>query len=57
MLSKEYKAIPIVGLAGLYGCEMLSIQHCLDNLVAGGGKVVSLTHRPRFTPQKKAAEP
>jgi hypothetical protein len=31
---------------------MLGIQHCLDNRIAVGGKVISLTHRPRSTPQK-----
>jgi hypothetical protein len=30
---------------------MLRIPHCLDNLLTGAGKVVSLTHRPRFTPR------
>jgi hypothetical protein len=25
------KAIPVTGLGGLYGCEMLRISHCLDN--------------------------
>jgi hypothetical protein len=28
--SKE-KAIPVTGLGGLQGCEMLRIPHCLDN--------------------------
>jgi hypothetical protein len=31
---------------------MLRIPHCLDNRVTDGGKVVSLTHPPHFTPQK-----
>jgi hypothetical protein len=31
---------------------MLRIPHCLDNRLIGGGKVVSPTHRPYFTPQK-----
>jgi hypothetical protein len=26
--------------------------HCLDNRLTDGGKVVSPTHRPHFTPQK-----
>jgi hypothetical protein len=34
------------------GCEMLRISHCLDNRLIDGGKVVSPTHRPLFTPQK-----
>jgi hypothetical protein len=24
------KAIPVTGLGGLYGCEVLRMQHCLD---------------------------
>jgi hypothetical protein len=31
---------------------MLRILHCLDNRLIDGGKVVSLTHPPHFTPQK-----
>jgi hypothetical protein len=31
---------------------MLRIPHCLDNLLTDGGKVVSPTHPPQFTPQK-----
>jgi hypothetical protein len=31
---------------------MLRIPHCLDNWLIDGGKVVSPTHRPHFTPQK-----
>jgi hypothetical protein len=31
---------------------MLRIPHCLDNRLIDGGKVVSPTHRPHFTPQK-----
>jgi hypothetical protein len=31
---------------------MLRIQHCLDNRLTDGGKVVSLMHRPCSTPQK-----
>jgi hypothetical protein len=32
---------------------MLRIPRCLDNRIADGGKVVSITHRPRSTPQKQ----
>jgi hypothetical protein len=46
------KAIPVIGHEGLYGCEMLRVPSCLDNLLADGGEVVSLTHRVRSTPQK-----
>jgi hypothetical protein len=31
---------------------MLRIPHCLDNRLIDGGKVVSPTHPPHFTPQK-----
>jgi hypothetical protein len=31
---------------------MLRIPHCLDNRLRDAGEVVSLTHRPRSTPQK-----
>jgi hypothetical protein len=31
---------------------MLGIPHCLDIRLTAGGKVVSPTHRPRYTPQK-----
>jgi hypothetical protein len=31
---------------------MLRIPHCLDNRLTNGGKVVSPTHRLRFTPEK-----
>jgi hypothetical protein len=50
--SKKSKAIPVTGLVGLYGFEMLRIPHCLDNRLTDGGKVVNPTHRPHFTPQK-----
>jgi hypothetical protein len=46
------KAIPVPGRGGLQGCDMLRIPYCPDNLHKGGGKVVSPTHRPHFTPQK-----
>jgi hypothetical protein len=49
---KVSKAIPVTGLRGLYGCEMLRIPHCLDNRLIDGSKAVSPTHPPHFTPQK-----
>jgi hypothetical protein len=49
---KKNKAIPVIGRGGLQGCEMLKIPHCLDNRLTYGGKAVSPTHWPHFTPQK-----
>jgi hypothetical protein len=46
------KAIPITGLGGLWGCEMLRIPHCLDDRQTDGGKVVIPTHQLHFTPQE-----
>jgi hypothetical protein len=40
------------GRGGLFACERFRIPHCLDNHLIDGGKVVSPTHRPHFTPQK-----
>jgi hypothetical protein len=34
------------------GCGMLRITHCLDNRLADGGKVGSITHWPRSTTKK-----
>jgi hypothetical protein len=34
------------------GFEMLRIRHCSDNLLVDGGKDVSPSYRPSFTPQK-----
>jgi hypothetical protein len=51
-LRLQSKAISVPGLEGLYCCGMLRIPHCLDNRLTDGGKVVSPTHRPHFTPQK-----
>jgi hypothetical protein len=44
------KAIPITDRAGLYGCDMLRIPHCLDNQLTDGGKVFSPMHQQNFTP-------
>jgi hypothetical protein len=47
--SREY---PVTGRGGLQGCEMLRIPRCLDSRLTDGGVVVSITYRPRSTPQK-----
>jgi hypothetical protein len=46
------KAIPVTGREGPSGCERSRLPHLLDNRLTDGGKVVSLTHWPRFTPQE-----
>jgi hypothetical protein len=45
------KAIPVGGRGGLPGCEKLRITHCSDSRLTDGGKVVSLTRRPRSNSQ------
>jgi hypothetical protein len=47
-----YKAIPVTGRGGPYDFEALRLPHFLGNPVTDGGKVVSLTRRPSFTPQE-----
>jgi hypothetical protein len=34
------------------GCETSRLTHFLENRLTDGGKVVSLTRLPHFTPQK-----
>jgi hypothetical protein len=34
------------------GCETSRLPHFLDNRLTDGGEVVSLAHRPRYTPQE-----
>jgi hypothetical protein len=48
---KKGKAIPVTGREGPYGCETSRLPHFLDNRLTDGGKVVSLTRPPPFTPQ------
>jgi hypothetical protein len=48
----KVKAIPVPGHGGPYGCETLRVPQYLDNRLIDGGKVVSLTRRPLFTPQE-----
>jgi hypothetical protein len=56
-LKKKVKAIPVTGSGGLWGYEMLRIPQCLDSQFTDGNKAVSLTHRPRNTPQKHLSYP
>jgi hypothetical protein len=46
------KANPVTGRGGQYGCETSRLPYFLDNRLIDGGKVVSLTRRPPFTPQE-----
>jgi hypothetical protein len=49
-LKKKSKAIPVRDREGPKGCERSRLPHLLDNRLTDGGKVVSLTRRPRVTP-------
>jgi hypothetical protein len=44
--------IPVTGIGCLMGCEMLTIQYCIDNRSTVGGEVASLTIRPTFAPSE-----
>jgi hypothetical protein len=47
---KKGKAIPVTGREGL--CAVEAPTFSLDSRLIDGGKVVSLTLRPPFTPQE-----
>jgi hypothetical protein len=46
------KIYPVTGRGGLEGCEISRMQHRIDNPLAGGVEVVSLTRRQRFNNKK-----
>jgi hypothetical protein len=46
------KAVPVTGREGPWGCVKSRLPYFLDNRLADGGEVVSLTRRPPFTPQE-----
>jgi hypothetical protein len=46
------KAIPVTGHGGRQGCETSRLPYFLDTRLTDGDKVVSLTRRPPFNPQK-----
>jgi hypothetical protein len=50
-VKKKSKVIPVTGRAGPYGCERSRLPHFLDKRLTDGGKVVSPTRWPPFTPQ------
>jgi hypothetical protein len=47
-------AIPVTGREDPQGCERLGPPHFHDSQLTNGGKVVSLTRRPSFTPQENS---
>jgi hypothetical protein len=51
-ISKYSKGIPVRGREGPWGCETSSLPHYLEDQLIDGGKVVSPTRRPSFTPQE-----
>jgi hypothetical protein len=44
------KTIPVTGRVGTQSSETSRLSRFLDNRLTDGGKVVSLTRRPLFTP-------
>jgi hypothetical protein len=49
---KEGKAIPVTGPGGQQNCETLRLRHFLYNRLTDCSEVLSLKHRPSFTPRK-----
>jgi hypothetical protein len=47
---KKGKVIPVTGRGGPQGCERLRLSFYLDKGLTDGGKVVSPTRPPHFTP-------
>jgi hypothetical protein len=43
--------IPVTGRGGPWGCERSRLPHYLDKQLTDGGKLVSPTRRPSFTPR------
>jgi hypothetical protein len=52
VIPSKSKNVSLTSRGDLWGCETSRIPHCLHNWFTDGGEVVSLTHRPHFTPQK-----
>jgi hypothetical protein len=50
-IQSEGKAVSVTDREGPQGCERLRLP-LLDSWLIDGGKVVSLTRRPPFTPRK-----
>jgi hypothetical protein len=46
------KVLSITGRGSVKGCETVKIGQCLYNRFIVGVKFLSITHRPRSTPQK-----
>jgi hypothetical protein len=46
------KAVLATGRGGPCGCETSRLPQFVDNWLIDGGKVVSVTHWPLFTPQE-----
>jgi hypothetical protein len=49
------KGIPVTGREGPLGCERSRLPDLLYSHLIDGGKVVSLTRRPPFTPQEDSS--
>jgi hypothetical protein len=48
---RKGKDIPVTGRGGPSGCERSRLPHYLHKRLTDGGKVVSPTRRPPFTPR------
>jgi hypothetical protein len=48
---KKGKDIPVTGHGGPWGCERSRLPHYLHKRLTDGGKVVSPTRRPHFSPR------
>jgi hypothetical protein len=49
------KAIPVTGLGGLQGCEMLRIPHCLDNRLTVNCEILA-TCSSTYSPVRTSLE-
>jgi hypothetical protein len=52
MVKVKGTAIPVTGRGDPWGRETLRVPNYSDNQLTDGGKVVSITRRPPFTPQE-----
>jgi hypothetical protein len=49
---ETYTTLSVTDRGGQYDCETTRLPHFPDNWFTDGGKVVNLTRRPPFTPER-----